>query len=316
MLVPHYILKNIVAACDSESCRFALGCVLFERDAEGKCFAVSTDARRLIVANWDEVTEKLPQGYVSQTGEFKFLLHESVVRDLSKIAGDKSNRLPNRDLVFIDESTLASEKNANHEVIRSIAIKFHKLGTIQQEVHKENPGRFPKWRDVCGRSGEYVNICMDAEMLESTLKACRGATPDGKDSNNKVVLTVPVHGDTAMILSRVNCVSRTMAIQMPLGGYFGDETVIQPVWHATTETEWFKTTIHMQLAAKQGDCNRLERENKALKEEIARLASLHHAAETDRVNLIDQIEDNGGVAVLPKKTSTRSRKAKSETVVA
>jgi len=147
MLIPRTVLNSLTVATDTESCRYALGGLYLER-ADDTAYAVATDGRRLMVAEWkDKPTDYPPVGLdVLPSPGSDFAQNGKVIpsADCAKLA--KSARAtkgvmakkPSLNFVAMEESTANGRvKFAATDGQTTAAVE---VASIE--------GRFPRWRDV------------------------------------------------------------------------------------------------------------------------------------------------------------------------
>ena len=148
-------IRSVVYACDDESSRYALGAVLFEVSrAEGKCWVVASDGRRLSVA-----TMSLPS--TRDVDDAKPLVPYRAMAAIQRIA----------------ESYGKDGSGINFQASTSeLVASFKRHRVIARLVD----GAFPRWRDVFpDRDIQDHKIAMD-QMLSATKAAAVVTTEQSK----------------------------------------------------------------------------------------------------------------------------------------
>lgn len=147
MLIPRTVLASLPVAADTESSRYALGGVFLER-RDDTAFAVATDGRRLIAAEWnDAATEYPPVGLdVRRADGSEFAQHGKVIpaADCLKLArtatpkGRAAAKMPALGFVALEEGTAKGR------------VKFAATDGETTAALEVSPieGRFPRWRDM------------------------------------------------------------------------------------------------------------------------------------------------------------------------
>jgi hypothetical protein len=131
----------MLLACNDEQCRYALGGVLVERDAEGKPHAVATDGRRLHHVTWVEDDAAAMPGLgldIRPRPGLAEILPAAAWKAAAKLPMPKRTPKPILQNVLLEEST------ANGQV----KLAATDLERSETQVVRSVEGRFPAWRDV------------------------------------------------------------------------------------------------------------------------------------------------------------------------
>ena len=138
MLIPKHVLE-VFRGCDVECARYALGGVLFHRDADGRPWAVSTDSRKLFCFNWDEHEDTGPfDGFAvsERRADFRLIVPALIVSRISD----------------------AMPKRVRNEAYRNAVLRETADGTVEMTAcdgdtaitirGKEVEGKFPRYAEV------------------------------------------------------------------------------------------------------------------------------------------------------------------------
>ncbi len=174
MLIPARIFK-LHKLTDTDTSRYALGGIRFERDADGKPIAIVTDGRVLLAVQWPEDNpDDYPAGQVGLSAEHKPGFAVVVPTDACKRVGKLP---PRRSPKPVLRNVLLDEQSDNGTVPMGV--------TNQDEVQQVRPGqcegKFPLWRDVYPRpteEGRTVTVQLDARILSELLRTIEKAHDD------------------------------------------------------------------------------------------------------------------------------------------
>lgn len=142
MLIPISALAALRSHCDKESSRYALGCILLERQLDGSPVAIATDGRRMAAFSWVEPAEH-PHKPADETPDTAFSLLLSP-EALAAICGWKLDKKwlrlkPQLGFVYIPENLAEGEP---------VTVSATDLSAVYRVERARGDGRFPKWRDV------------------------------------------------------------------------------------------------------------------------------------------------------------------------
>jgi len=150
MLIPRRVLSALTVCTDTESSRYALGGIRFERDGD-KALAVATDGRRLMSVEWNDASEDVDNidfgGLdVKPSAESDFqrdgcIIHGKDCKDIARTLKPKvraAKRKPGLEFIAMEEASA----NGSLKLAASDG-EATTTRTVQSIV-----GRFPKWRDV------------------------------------------------------------------------------------------------------------------------------------------------------------------------
>jgi len=174
--------KQLTKVCDQSSSRYALGCILLERCADGSAVAVATDGRRLTAYKWTEPeAHPLAPAGVVPSPEFSVLVSAEAVRQVCAWKLDRKaiKRRPELGFVFIDENgpIIPAAKGAPEDapIERRLPIRATDGAAEFSIADARGMGRFPKWRDVFAYSdvADGTAITLDPRFLAELCDVAR-----------------------------------------------------------------------------------------------------------------------------------------------
>lgn len=225
MLVPKSVF-NLHNIADTESSRYALASVRFERDAAGAPLAIGCDGRRLLVLGWHEApAAEYPPGPLTlnpfPVENFETLLPATEARKLAtaKLPAGLVKRKPILGNIVIDEAGTNS----------TIPVGWHDMETATELRPCAMEGRYPRWRDVCPAYGprNSVSVTVDARYLAELAEViAKHATDLTSESGASVTLTISAKEShlRPVVLSAAATDGRcAYGVLMPLVGKKGKE---------------------------------------------------------------------------------------------
>lgn len=147
MLIPRTVLASLPSHSDTESSRYALGGVFLERK-DDTVYAVATDGRRLIAAQWQDDPADYPAVGLdplpapgSEFAETGKIIPSADCIKLSRTAKPKVRAAAkNPQLAYVAMEERTANGRAKFAATDGETTAALEVATIE--------GRFPKWRDV------------------------------------------------------------------------------------------------------------------------------------------------------------------------
>lgn len=210
MLIPRKVLTNIGVACDNMSSRYALHGIQIERVGPTSGVAVATDGRRMLIAEFSEPPDRVmpfSEGDDKPAAGFVTLLPCREIKSIAaahKAASHQAKKCPALQMIRIDESSANGRVKAD----------AGNVDIVCSAVVRSVEGRFPKWRDVIPKEKPSVSVKLNARLLHEAIKAIEAMTATDRD--RKIVLTVPLDGDSAVTIVGEGDGIKATAIVMPL----------------------------------------------------------------------------------------------------
>lgn len=206
MLIPKNVFP-ISAMCCTDSSRYALGGVCLERDERGPV-ATATDGKALISVRWDEpATGEFPANAGDDSRKAGFATIIPV-----KAWSEAAKSIPKKVTKSVLRNVLVEEPSANG----TVRLATTDLESIKESKVKPCEGRFPKWRDAIPehKRSEVATIWVDAALLAETLSTlAKMSTSDGVC---RVMLQVPVNGESTIKIVQQEAGMTATAVVMPL----------------------------------------------------------------------------------------------------
>jgi len=207
MLVPRTMF-NLHEVCDTESSRYALAGVYFERAADGSPAACATDSRRMVAATWREDAAELYPSLPGcdpspNAGMFAAVIPKDACRKALKLAeaAKKCSKPILARNVVIDEHTLDPAKGDK----QSIPIGATDLENAEVTVVRPIEGRFPKYREVYPRPASYqptVSVKVDLKFLEDVCRTMRKVLGNPDTDYRDAVLSITDHDALLYLTAR------------------------------------------------------------------------------------------------------------------
>jgi hypothetical protein len=181
MLIPREVF-NVLGCAGPENTRYALNCVQFERDPDGKCHASATDGRCLAQVEWTEPeTGTTVFDPDKRIRGFKYLLPVEGAKQAVKWRPKSTDLIARKEggkCVQLEEQTA----NGQYTLKSPIGPQYTGRGC---------EGRFPAWRDVIPTYAEddCVKFTVDPVYMVRVLDTLRCAVT--QPDTELVTITVP-----------------------------------------------------------------------------------------------------------------------------